>query len=78
MPIAGRIDITALRTNTGQVYIGDVNVSAQAGSEAGFELDVVSNRGDTITLYNQDLYELWIDATVNGEGVFWGSTAEAR
>lgn len=77
-PVVGRVDITALTTNTGNIYLGDRNVSGQSGYEAGFLLQVTDGKPDVLTLYNQQLYDIWLDSTVNGEGVFWASTAGAE
>lgn len=61
------ITIKALRGNGGKIYIGDNLVS----SSVGFELDAA----DSIDLATDDptkpidLTQIWIDASVSGEGV---------
>lgn len=70
---AARLDVTALGTNTGAIYVGGRDVSGVSGSENGWRLDTVSSVGDMLTLTNQQIYDVWIDATVAGEGVHWGA-----
>ena len=67
------VDITALGTNTGNVFIGDVDVGAAAGSEAGFS---PLSAGDALTFEDVDLHEIWLDATVAENGVHWGAVIE--
>lgn len=73
LPIARTLDIIALPGNTGSIHVGGRNVSAVSGSETGWRLDVSNNVGDIATLENQQIREVWIDATVSGEGVHWGA-----
>lgn len=62
-----RVLITALTTNTGVIAIGGSNaVRAAAGSENGL---VIKNTSQPIELLQEDLSKVWIDASVNGEGV---------
>ncbi len=68
-PVAGRLDITAPSTNTGDIYIGGRDVSGVAGQQNGWKLAP----GDMWTVQNQQIYDVWIDATVAGEGVHWGA-----
>lgn len=75
LPIACRVDITALPDNGGSVYVGTQDVSGVSGNEKGWKLDVRSGIGDTVTFEKQQLFDVWIDATVSGEGVHWGATA---
>lgn len=75
MPVVERIDITALPTNAGKIHVGDRNVSAQVGYENGWRLGVSGEDCDVVTLDKQQLYDVWIDSTVNGEGVFWAAMA---
>lgn len=56
--------VTALSTNTGTVVVGASTVVAAAGTRRGTPLTA----GQSVT-YNCDASLLWIDATVNGEGV---------
>lgn len=62
---ARRVDITALSANTGTVVIGGSTCVAAAGARRGTPLLA----GDTVTVHISDLANLYIDATVNGEGV---------
>lgn len=76
VPVVGRIDITALAANTDSIYVGTQDVSGVSGSEKGWKLDVLNNIGDILTLRNQQLFDVWIDAMVGGEGVHWGAVKE--
>lgn len=76
LPISGRVDITALATNGGSIYVGTQDVSGVSGSEKGWKLDVLNSIGDILTLRNQQLFDVWIDATVAGEGVHWAAVVE--
>lgn len=62
-----QLDITALSDNTDKVFVGDRNVSSTSGQE----LTVTALQGDTITLANQDPYDVWIDVATAAEGVKW-------
>lgn len=68
-PVAGRLDVTAPATNTGNIYIGGRDVSGVSGSENGWKLAP----GDLWTVRSQQIYDVWIDATVATEGVHWGA-----
>ena len=57
------VQINALPTNTGNVYIGDSSVS----SSTGYVLDA----GDTIILPIKDLSTIYVDADTAGEGISW-------
>ena len=59
------VDIFALHSNTDRVYIGDENVSAIAGTEAGTPMSA----GDVKSYGNVDLSMIWIQAVIVGEGV---------
>lgn len=74
LPISGRVDITAIASNDGSIYVGTQDVSGVSGNEKGWKLDVLSGIGDTVTFEKQQLFDVWIDATVDGEGVHWGAT----
>jgi hypothetical protein len=60
-----RAIVTALLTNTGTIVPGGAAVVAAVGSRNGPAL----NAGDVIGLENVDLNSVYIDSTVNGEGV---------
>ena len=59
------VAVTALSTNTGIVVVGASTVVAAAGTRRGVALTA----GQTASLDINDVSKLWIDATVNGEGV---------
>lgn len=60
-----RVDIQALQTNTGFVYVGDENVLSSAGGENGVSLDA----REVLTLHDIDLADVFIATTVADEGV---------
>lgn len=69
--IFSSIIIQAKSANTGIIYVGDSSVSSANGLElsAGESLEIsgdLRNEGQTDELVMSDL---WIDASVNGEGV---------
>lgn len=55
------VTIKALAANTGAIYVGNSGVT----SSNGFALA----KGDTVSLDLVDLSTIWIDCSVNGEGV---------
>jgi len=57
--------ITAETDNTGVVVIGGSDVIATQATRKGVPLDA----GDSITLYQLDMNRIYIDTTVNGDGV---------
>lgn len=59
------VDIFALHGNTDRIYIGDENVSAIAGTQAGTPMSA----GDVKSYDNVDLSMIWIDAAIVHEGV---------
>ena len=61
------IDIVALATNTGVVWVGDYNVRAAVGNETGVPLDP----GLGYHLEAVDLSTVYIDSVTAGEGVTW-------
>lgn len=69
------VDITALETNTGSIYVGNENVGATAGNESGY---APLKPGDTITFEDVDLFEIWIDAGTDEDGVHWGATVNEK
>lgn len=60
-----RIDITAELDNTGIICVGGAGVIAALATRTGTPLAA----GDTVTLNVRDLYFVFIDATVSGDGV---------
>lgn len=64
----GRIQtvaITALDTNTGTIVVGGSTCVAAAGTRRGVALAAK----DSVSIDTDDLSDIWLDATVNGEGV---------
>lgn len=59
------VTITALSSNTGTVVVGGSTVIAAASTRRGVPLAA----GASITLAVNDLASVYLDATVNGEGV---------
>jgi len=57
------VTIKALVTNTGIIYVGGVNVS----SSNGFQLSA----GETVNLDIDDVNKIYLDSSVNSEGVTW-------
>ena len=62
---AESVAVTALSTNTGTICVGGPEVVASAGTRAGTPLAA----NQTATFDTDDVADIWIDATVNGEGV---------
>ena len=60
-----QVTIIAETDNTGKVAIGDSTVVATVLTRKGMPL----SPGASITLDIQDLYTLWIDSEVSGDGV---------
>jgi len=60
--VHGMLYIKALAANTGIIEVGDVNTAAVSGYQLSAK--------EELLYYNvQDLADIYIDATVNGEGV---------
>lgn len=62
---ARQVFITALSGNTGTVVVGGSTVVASLSTRTGVPLDA----GDTLAIDVADLSHLYLDSTVNGEGV---------
>lgn len=60
-----KVDIQALLTNTDTVVVGSSTVVAAEGTRRGLALVP----GASVTLRVLDLYPLYVDAVVSGEGV---------
>lgn len=73
LPIVESVVIAALATNRGSIYVGTQDVSGVSGNEKGWKLDVSSGTSDRVVFERQQLFDVWIDATVSGEGVHWGA-----
>ena len=60
-----KVTIMALLENTDYIVVGSSTVVASAGSRQGIPLSA----GASITLDVEDLYPIYIDSVVSGEGV---------
>jgi hypothetical protein len=58
------VSVKALSTNTGLIYLGGPSVSSTDGYELSASEQVILD-------FVSDLINLWIDSSVNGEGVTW-------
>ena len=68
--IFDEVDITAETDNTGVIVVGASTVVAAQATRRGTPLDA----GDTKTFRNVDLKEIYIDSTINGDGVTWSGS----
>lgn len=59
------VDVFALPSNTDRIYIGDMNVSAISGTQAGTPLSA----NDVKSYDDVDLSSIWITAVIVAEGV---------
>lgn len=59
------VDVFAIHRNTDRIYIGDWNVSAIEGTEAGTPMSA----GDVKSYDDVDLSSIWITAVAVGDGV---------
>lgn len=66
----GAIAITALSLNTGTIVVGGSTVVAAAGTRRGIPLAA----GASVTISTGNLSDVWLDATVSGEGVSFAYT----
>lgn len=69
--VCHQVDITAEEDNTGLIAVGDSGVIAALETRKGVYL----SKGDTYTLYDVDLSKVYLDATVNGDGVTYSGVA---
>lgn len=67
------VAVQALSTNTGTVVVGGSDVVAAAGTRKGIALAA----NDVVSVDTDDLGEIWVDSTVNGEGVNYLVSTEA-
>lgn len=67
---ANSVCVTALSTNTGVIAVGTTTVLAAAGTRRGTPLAA----SESVT-FNCDPTLLWIDSTVDGEGVSYSYEA---
>lgn len=66
--VRGRVfAIQALPTNTGYIYVGTDSTNLDVSSSTGYYLGA----GASISFVADDLSEIWIDSSVNGEKVCW-------
>jgi hypothetical protein len=64
------VDITAETNNTGTVTVGDSAVVGAVNTRTGTPLVA----GQTKTYYNVDLSSIWLDTTVNTDGVTYDAS----
>lgn len=66
------IIIQALSTNEGTIVVGDKNVVAAPGTHgAPTRRGIAIAAGQSISIDLADPAAVWLDATVNGDGVTW-------
>lgn len=63
--IVYRVIITAETDNTGIITVGSSTVVGALGTRRGVPLEA----GDSVTFVNNRLSDIWLDTTVNGDGV---------
>lgn len=68
-PLAAKLVVTALASNDGSIYVGNYDTLASAGK--GHRLDAISGIGAEFVFPGQQPFDIWLDATVSGEGVHW-------
>ena len=67
---AKKVEITGLESNTDMIVVGGVTVVAGATLDGGgTRLGTPISAGQTLTMYVEDLYDIYLDAVVSGEGV---------
>lgn len=60
-----KVTVMAEIDNTGYIVIGDSTVVAALATRRGVPLSA----GSSVTINIEDLYQLWIDSEVSGDGV---------
>jgi hypothetical protein len=70
---AESVAITALSTNTGVICVGGSGVKAATSERTGIALSA----GQSASVPTDDVGDIYLDATVNGEGVSWLAATEA-
>lgn len=63
--------IKAIITNTGVAVVGGSGVVAAVGTRSGTSLSVLNGIPDQITIPIDDVSKIYVDSTVNGEGVIF-------
>lgn len=64
--------VQALETNNGTIVFGGKTVVAKAGAHGTPERKGIAlTAGESVALDVNDIGAIWIDATVNGDGVSW-------
>jgi hypothetical protein len=67
------VSITAFKGNTGVICVGGKGVIAAEGTRTGKPLLA----SESVSIPTDDVGDVYIDATVNGEGVSWLAVTEA-
>lgn len=65
--ICRRITVQAMVDNTGYIAIGDSNANADVAGNN--ERGIILFAGNSFTFHVEDVYQLFADASVSGEGV---------
>lgn len=68
------VTITALAANTGLIVVGSSTVVAAAATRRGIPLAA----GETVSIPTVDLDQIWLDTTVNGDGVSYAWVNDVR
>ncbi len=71
--LCSQVIIQAETDNTGVMTIGGSGVVGTAGST---RVGVALAAGESLTFYTKDLYNIWLDGTVNGDGVTFIALSE--
>lgn len=67
---AKKLTITPFSANTGVIAIGGSAATTVANATIGSQQGLVAIKAATpLELYDVDLSQVWVDASVNGEGV---------
>jgi hypothetical protein len=69
LPLATRLVVTAISSNTDSIYVG--NYDTLASATKGHKLDALNNVGAEFVFPRQQPFDIWVDSIVNGEGVHW-------
>lgn len=67
------VSVTALKGNTGVICVGGKGVIASESTRTGKPLLA----SESVSIPADDVGDIYIDATVNGEGVSWLAATEA-
>lgn len=71
------VEITALPANTGKIAVGGSTAKATVAAERGTILNAGATKRLDADDQVDDLNQVWVDASVSGEGVSYSYTFEA-